>query len=220
MCEMFQRRRSTRGFTLIELLIVVLIIAILAAIAIPNFLEYQTRAKVARVKTDLRTLTLAIEAYCVDQGDYPLTADEMGRPIAPYPPVGFGPEAFETRLSVVVTTPIAYLVTLPDDPFAAKAPRPEDPRIMEGNGYHYGNRNYALANDGVEGRAMYDIYVLMLGQPPQVVRYYLSSHGPDLDHDDDEDPTDEHGATAYDPTNGTNSSGDVVYFGPSLGYGR
>jgi len=54
------------GFTLIELLIVVAIIAILAAIAVPNFLEAQTRAKVARVKNDFRTLATAIEAYSVD----------------------------------------------------------------------------------------------------------------------------------------------------------
>jgi len=55
-----------RGFTLIELLIVVAIIAILAAIAVPNFLEAQTRAKVSRVKNDLRTMATAVEAYTVD----------------------------------------------------------------------------------------------------------------------------------------------------------
>ena len=55
-----------RAFTLIELLIVIAIIAILALIAIPNFLEAQTRSKVARVQADMRSLGTAIEAYIVD----------------------------------------------------------------------------------------------------------------------------------------------------------
>jgi type II secretion system protein G len=60
-----------KGFTLIELLIVVAIIAILAAIAVPNFLEAQVRAKVSRVKSDHRSLATAIESYYVDHGTYP-----------------------------------------------------------------------------------------------------------------------------------------------------
>ena len=63
--------QAERAFTLIELLIVVAIIAILAAIAVPNFLEAQVRSKLSRVHADLRTLATALEAYCVDQGNYP-----------------------------------------------------------------------------------------------------------------------------------------------------
>lgn len=59
-----------RGFTLIELLIVVAIIAILAAIAVPNFLQAQTRSKVARTYTDMRTLATALEEYAVDYNRY------------------------------------------------------------------------------------------------------------------------------------------------------
>lgn len=58
------------GFTLIELLIVVAIIAILAAIAVPNFLEAQTRAKVSRVRADHRTIATGIEVYRIDHNKY------------------------------------------------------------------------------------------------------------------------------------------------------
>lgn len=59
------------GFTLIELLIVVAIIAILAAIAVPNFLEAQTRAKTTRVLADLRSVATALETYKIDTNHYP-----------------------------------------------------------------------------------------------------------------------------------------------------
>lgn len=62
------------GFTLIELLLVVAIVGILAALAVPNFLEAQTRAKFARVVGDLRTVATALEAYAVDANSYPLNS--------------------------------------------------------------------------------------------------------------------------------------------------
>ncbi len=63
--------KATRGFTLIELLIVVAIIAILAAIAVPNFLEAQTRAKVSRAYNDMRCTATGLESYFVDNNRYP-----------------------------------------------------------------------------------------------------------------------------------------------------
>ena len=59
------------AFTLIELLIVVTIIGVLAAIAVPNFLNAQTRAKLSRVKSDLRAAEVALEAYHIDNNAYP-----------------------------------------------------------------------------------------------------------------------------------------------------
>lgn len=84
---------KTRGFTLIELLIVVAIIAILAAIAVPNFLEAQTRAKISRTKADLRTLAVALEAYAIDHNDYPPERGDMNN----------------LRNFVPLSTPIAYI---------------------------------------------------------------------------------------------------------------
>ena len=62
--------RSTRGFTLIELLIVVVIIGILAAIAIPKFANTKEKAYLAQMKSDLRNLETAEEAFLFDSLKY------------------------------------------------------------------------------------------------------------------------------------------------------
>jgi len=91
-----------RGFTLIELLIVVAIIAILAMIAVPNFLEAQTRAKISRTRTDLRTLGVAEEAYFVDWNSYT---------------IGCGAPENNIDGWAQLTTPVAYTTSLPRDVF-------------------------------------------------------------------------------------------------------
>jgi type II secretion system protein G len=70
-------RRSTGGFTLIELLIVVAIIGIIAAIAIPNLLNAIDRAKQKRSMVDIRSIGTAVESYAVEFNYYP-TAGDIG----------------------------------------------------------------------------------------------------------------------------------------------
>jgi type II secretion system protein G len=67
--------RRQKGFTLIELLIVVAIIGIIAAIAIPNLLNAINRGRQKRTMGDIRTLATAVEAYAVDFNFYPKIAD-------------------------------------------------------------------------------------------------------------------------------------------------
>ena len=108
------RTCAKRGFTLIELLIVVAIIAILAAIAVPNFLEAQVRSKVSRVKADMRTLATAIESYTVDNNKpMPIFNGTFTEPWPPY----------QTRIENRVdryhwlTSPISYISSPIKDPF-------------------------------------------------------------------------------------------------------
>ncbi len=104
--------RNSKAFTLIELLIVVAIIAILAAIAVPNFLEAQVRSKVSRVKADIRTLATAIESYAVDHNKPPreFSSTRYGDT-----PVGSGVifpgKVNGDHIQAGVSTPIAYITS-------------------------------------------------------------------------------------------------------------
>jgi prepilin-type N-terminal cleavage/methylation domain-containing protein len=106
-----------KAFTLIELLIVVAIIAILAAIAVPNFLEAQVRAKVSRAKADMRSAATALEAYYTDHNHYPFDGYN-------FPGVGIEEYNF-WFLPKTLSTPISYLTSVGFiDPFRQEKSSP------------------------------------------------------------------------------------------------
>ena len=97
------RKKYEAGFTLIELLIVMVVIGVLAAIAIPRFGSIKERAYVAAMKSDLRNAALAIEAYYAKQSALPASLAEMA---------GYGFHSSEgVTVSLIVLSPTAYKLT-------------------------------------------------------------------------------------------------------------
>ncbi len=95
---------NKKGFTLIELLIVVAIIGILAAIAVPNFLNAQMRAKVSRTVADMQAVSTSLEQYYLDHNSYVEDHD--------WPSGGM-----DERGLFRLTAPMAYMSSLPRDAF-------------------------------------------------------------------------------------------------------
>lgn len=173
-----------QGFTLIELLIVVAVIAILALIAVPNFLEAQTRAKVSRVKAEMRMLAVALEAYRLNEPAYP--------PYFVSPTIRLQPTSRRLR---PLTTPIAYITSIPIDVFGVKAGDP-----------NYDSYDYVDEESGVkffdppfDYQWTYGHAWIMNSMGPDLVNQYRSIGYPDM---------------FYDPTNGTVSTGDILRAGP------
>jgi len=197
-----------RAFTLIELLIVVAIIAILAAIAVPNFLEAQTRARVSRVKNDMRTIATGLEAYAVDHNQYPH--------LAGYAIVHNQWNRGGILLAWSLTTPVRYLATTDvPDPFSLGAANEMGEIIQNqmSRTIHYTNIQLMIKIEHPTWEHWASWVLISLG--PDYVK------GPDPrdgggwligDYADArEDPSGaKFGAWQYDATNGTVSSGDIL----------
>ncbi len=173
-----------QGFTLIELLIVVAIIGILAAIAVPNFLNAQVRAKVSRVYSDMRSLAGAIEMYKIDNGNK-----------VPYPILPAGNTDWYMR-QVRMTTPIAYINSLPLDPFFLPQNRINVDDHSRKGVYDYVGKEYAGS-----------VWGFAVGDLAQNAQYFIRSPGPDHASS----PTPWTSEKIYDMTNGVLSSGDIFY---------
>ncbi|MCA9446403.1 MAG: prepilin-type N-terminal cleavage/methylation domain-containing protein [Candidatus Omnitrophica bacterium] len=204
--------RSNQAFTLLELLIVIAIILILIAIALPNFLQAQTRAKVTKAQAEMRTVATALNAYQIDYREYPLTRHDhdqvmhmtgaMRMPFVPYS----------------LTTPVAFIQDVPLDVFK--------PRVMLDHKHSFIYVNSGNTPDAQirEFKIRVDGYPTTAGSSPQ---FGLLSAGPDNEYGSmqmlmAEGPpprymmmfSDSQSQIQYAPTNGTKSSGDIVQFGP------
>jgi len=203
-CRSNGRAQGLHGsaFTLIELLIVVAIIAILAAIAVPNFLEAQTRSKVSRTRADARTIVTAIEAYAVDNNKYPVPE------FHPYQISGGnkysaaqfvpGGEHVVTGGGTVggVTSPVAYLTSSNlKDPFAVGTFDDLHDKMFYQNMRYWYNPGVLYAEFGNGTVLISNIFLEQYGD------YKMGSLGPNRDYDG--------GRNIYDPSNGTISNGDI-----------
>lgn len=143
--------KNYRAFTLIELLVVVAIIGILAAIAVPNMMSAQLKARLAQTYGSMKTIQTAIAAYQVDHG---------------IPPIDRGPDAETGSTYLALTTPIAYLSSIDvfRDPF--KTHLEED----TGRYYAYGSRYHVDMLDSPDRARLFQSHN---------VDYFLFGWGPD-----------------------------------------
>ena len=195
-------QRALRGFTLIELLIVIAIILILIAIALPNFLEAQLRAKITKAKGCLQTYRTAQEAYHTDFGQYAPDVDGSERNWNHNPPLeweqlfrlaGYNCDGSEVCTYRMLTTPIAYVKDFCYEPFIGE--RDEDARGKDVSFFEYGS--YLSGGAGPNNPRENYTSGLRFG-----LRYVMISLGPDLRYN-------------YNYTEGWTFLGQRNYFGPS-----
>lgn len=200
-------RVSVYAFTLIELLIVVAIIGILAAIAVPNFQNARVRATVAKVQGDIKALGTAVEMYSVDHGKYPDDGQITGIPW--------------WMNNWHLTSPIPYIASIPQDPFLTN--NSEAGESTNGHFEYwytswdgYGVMRASGRPTSVKGRSNVRLY----DPPRNVFRFAFISPGPDGCWEWDRgngwcQPENYMGDVFYyDMSNGVMSRGDFYQFGP------
>lgn len=199
------------GFTLIELLIVVAIIAILAAIAIPNFLAAQTRAKVSTAMKDQQTIATGLESYQVDNTAYPWSSDLYHG----IPDSESVRDYCRTARLARLTTPIAYLSHVPMDVFNLKGNISSTHPTWTGSwdrAYPYWE---PAIFDAYKANSVYDnMFTDVPDERTKRGRWAVMSFGPDQNYSINIYVTWPGKIMHYDPTNGVVTNGDVWRFGP------
>lgn len=167
------------GFTLIELLVTLAILLILIAIALPNFLEAQIRARVVRTRSELKTISAALLRYHQDFHFYPLRTTPNG-------------QTWPSGLNNL-TTPIRYM-----DPARLPDPFPDEPYYILYRYWPIRADGYIQDNNSPSNRDS-SWYLLSSNGPDQDFNAFaetLRGQGSFLD-------------VVYAPTNGSRSSGNI-----------
>ncbi len=106
------------GFTLVELLVVIVVLAILAAIVLPKFVDSSLRSKESALKSDLKLLRNAVNLFYADTGYYPAQLSDLTSTAAP----AKGVDSAGAQKDITATDYHGpYLQEVPDDPVSAAA---------------------------------------------------------------------------------------------------